>query len=266
MGSPLQNTVLYAFVDALFNMHIHAIKYNRNAFYYKDVIKLIEHPYFEKIADTKEMKSFKKIIIKKNIVFITQDNIRDKFTNDFIIDLFTIWTSNNDAIKVLHKLVAHLKQHLVGKIATVESESAFYIFKSIVILNKLLDENDFALELTTLQIIMQQLVAKETIPFTGEPLKELQLMGILESRTLDFKNVIMLSVNEGKLPKGKSVNSFIPYDMKKYFKLPTYAESDAVFSYHFYRLLQRANNINLIYNSETDDFGSGEKVDLLLNC
>jgi ATP-dependent helicase/nuclease subunit B len=84
-------------------------------------------------------------------------------------------------------------------------------------------------------------------------------MGILESRTLDFKNVIMLSVNEGKLPKGKSVNSFIPYDMKRYFKLPTYAESDAVFSYHFYRLLQRANNITLIYNSETDDFGSGEK-------
>jgi hypothetical protein len=84
-------------------------------------------------------------------------------------------------------------------------------------------------------------------------------MGILESRTLDFKNVIMLSVNEGKLPKGKSVNSFIPYDMKKYFKLPTYAESDGVFAYHFYRLLQRAKNITLVYNSETDDFGSGEK-------
>ena len=69
----------------------------------------------------------------------------------------------------------------------------------------------------------------------------------------------MLSVNEGKLPKGKSVNSFIPYDMKRYFKLPAYTESDAVFAYHFYRLLQRAKNITLIYNSETDDFGSGEK-------
>ena len=68
-----------------------------------------------------------------------------------------------------------------------------------------------------------------------------------------------LSVNEGKLPKGKSVNSFIPYDMKKYFKLPTYTESDAVFAYHFYRLLQRSKNVSLIYNSETDDFGSGEK-------
>ena len=118
---------------------------------------------------------------------------------------------------------------------------------------------DFVLELKTLQIIMQQLVAKEIIPFKGEPLRGVQLMGILETRTLDFQNVIMLGVNEGKLPQSRSVNSFIPYDMKKYFNIPTYSESDAVFSYHFYRLLQRANNISLIYNSETDDFGSGER-------
>ena len=76
----------------------------------------------------------------------------------------------------------------------------------------------------------------------------------------------MLSVNEGKIPKSKSVNSFIPYDLKRYFNLPTYSDRDAVFSYHFYRLLQRAGNITLIYNSETDDFGNGEKVGLLLSC
>ena len=84
-------------------------------------------------------------------------------------------------------------------------------------------------------------------------------MGILESRTLDFKNVILLSVNEGLLPKGKTNNSFIPYDLKLYFKMPTYRESDAIFSYHFYRLLQRAKNIHILYNTETDAFGSGEK-------
>ena len=84
-------------------------------------------------------------------------------------------------------------------------------------------------------------------------------MGILESRTLDFKNIIILSVNEGKLPNSKTLNSFIPYDLKLHFNMPTYRESDAVFSYHFYRLLQRAKNVNILYNSETDDFGSGEK-------
>ena len=84
-------------------------------------------------------------------------------------------------------------------------------------------------------------------------------MGILESRTLDFKNIIILGVNEGFLPQGKSVNSFIPFDLKIYFKMPTFNERDAVFSYHFYRLLQRANNITLTYNTQNDDFGSGEK-------
>jgi len=259
MGSPLKNTTFFVFIEALFNMHIHAIKYNRNAFYYKDIITLIEHPYFIKITDVKEVEAFKKIIVKQNIVFISKSNIRNAFTNDFIIELLTIWESNNDTVKLLNKLVEQLKKYLVGKSASVESEVLTKFFKSITILDKLLDENDFVLELKTLQIIMQQLVAKETIPFKGEPLKGVQLMGILETRTLDFKNIIMLSVNEGKLPKGKSVNSFIPYDLKKYFRIPTYAESDAVFSYHFYRLLQRANNISLIYDSETDDFGSGEK-------
>ena len=173
--------------------------------------------------------------------------------------MLSIWEGNNDAINVLNRLVEYLKTSLVASSATVESEVLSTFFKNIIILRNLLDNHDFVLELKTLQIIMQQLVAKEIIPFKGEPLRGVQLMGILETRTLDFQNVIMLGVNEGKLPQSRSVNSFIPYDMKKYFNIPTYSESDAVFSYHFYRLLQRANNISLIYNSETDDFGSGER-------
>ena len=93
----------------------------------------------------------------------------------------------------------------------------------------------------------------------GEPLNGLQMMGVLETRTLDFKNLIVLSVNEEKLPAGKSFNSFIPFVLKKYFKMPTHEERDAIFAYHFYRLLQRAENVFLLYNTQSDDFGSGEK-------
>ena len=93
----------------------------------------------------------------------------------------------------------------------------------------------------------------------GEPLNGLQMMGVLETRTLDFKNVIIMSVNEEKLPAGKSVNSFIPFVLKKHFKMPTHEERDAIFGYHFYRLLQRAEHVSLIYNTQNDDFGSGEK-------
>ncbi|MAW20834.1 MAG: hypothetical protein CMD16_00375 [Flavobacteriales bacterium] len=259
MGSPLKNTALFAFVESVLNMQINAIKYKKRAFYYKDIINVVEHPYFIKIVGQKEVFDFKRFVVSNNIIFINKDNIKESFSSDFINQLFTIWDAIDDALETLVLLIEKLKGFLVGKLGTIESEVLTTFYRVIIILKKLLDENNFNIEFTTIQVIMKQLVSKETIPFKGEPLKGVQLMGILESRTLDFKNVILLGVNEGKLPKGKSVNSFIPYDLKKYFKLPTYAESDAVFSYHFYRLLQRSNNVNLIYNSETDDFGSGEK-------
>jgi len=259
MGSPLKNTTLFAFVEALFKMQIHAEKYQNNAFYYKDIISVIEHPYFSKLADANEVLAFKRFIIKDNIVFVSKSNLANSFKKSKLSNIFDIWRKSDDALRCISKLIEDLKLPLVGVSASIESEVLATFYKSWTILNNLLADNNFDIELKTLQLVMQQIVSKEMTPFKGEPLKGVQLMGILESRTLDFKNVIILSVNEGKLPKGKSVNSFIPFDMKRYFKLPTYAESDAVFSYHFYRLLQRAQNITLIYNSETDDFGSGEK-------
>ncbi|MFT4903097.1 MAG: ATP-dependent helicase/nuclease subunit B [Thalassomonas sp.] len=260
MGSPLKNSTLFSFVEVLFAMQIHAINYKRNAFYYKDVIAVVEHPYFSKITDEKAVLALKKFIIKDNIVFVSKGNIHSLLLGaEKVEKLFKIWETVDEALQCLDDLVLLLRKPLVGKKGTIASEVLATFSKSLLMLKKLAAEVDFDFELKTLQTVLKQLVSKEMIPFKGEPLKGVQLMGILESRTLDFKNVIMLSVNEGKLPKGKSVNSFIPYDMKRYFKLPTYAESDAVFAYHFYRLLQRANNVTLVYNSETDDFGSGEK-------
>ena len=156
-------------------------------------------------------------------------------------------------------LIILLRETLVGKKGTIDSEVLYAFSKSFNLLKKLISENKFSVELKTLDSILTQLIAKDVIPFQGEPLRGMQLMGILESRTLDFKNVIVMSVNEGFLPKAKSINSFIPFDMKLYFKMPTYRDSDAVYAYHFYRLLQRAQNITLLYSTQTDDFGSGEK-------
>ena len=89
------------------------------------------------------------------------------------------------------------------------------------------------MDLKTLRAIFFQIIGKESIAFMGEPLNGLQMMGVLETRTLDFKNVIIMSVNEEKLPAGKSVNSFIPFVLKKHFKMPTHEERDAIFGYHF---------------------------------
>ena len=87
------------------------------------------------------------------------------------------------------------------------------------------------------------MITTEKLSFQGEPLEGLQLMGMLETRALDFETVIVASVNEGVLPAGKTENSFIPFDVKIEYGLPTYREKDAIFSYHFYRLIQRAKKV-----------------------
>ena len=260
MGSPLKHSSLFSFIDCIFTMQLNAIKYKKQCFYYKDFLIVIQHSYCSKIIDSKVLKDFKNSIIEGNIVFITKKNIDSCFIDNHLIkSIFSIWKNIEQALETFTIIVEQLRLSLVGVRGSIASEVLATFYNSLLIVKKLVFENNFEIELKTLYAIMHQLVAKEIIPFKGEPLEGVQLMGILESRTLDFKNVIMLSVNEGKLPKGKLINSFIPYDMKRYFKLPTYSDSDAVFSYHFYRLLQRANNVSLIYNSETDDFGSGEK-------
>jgi len=148
-----------------------------------------------------------------------------------------------------------LKQYAVG----VEKEYLyrFYtVFQQLETLNKTYNH---ITDLKTLALFYNQILQNEKLFFQGEPLQGLQLMGMLETRALDFETVIITSVNEGILPAGKNESSFIPFDAKKHFGLPTYQEKDSIFSYHFQRLLQRTNNIYLIYNTETDGYGSGEK-------
>ena len=108
------------------------------------------------------------------------------------------------------------------------------------------------------------MLSEQQIDFYGEPLAGLQIMGMLETRTLDFKRVIITSMNEGILPAGKSQNSFIPYDLKGHFEMPTHQEKDAVYAYHFYRLLQRAEEVWLIYDSDMKGVGAKEKSRFIL--
>ena len=125
-------------------------------------------------------------------------------------------------------------------------------------LSELHQEYPFLTDTASLFMLYEQLLEEDTLDFEGKPLEGLQIMGMLESRCLDFETVIITSVNEGVLPAGKSNNSFIPYEVKREFDLPTYKEKDAVYTYHFYRLLQRAKNIYLCYNTEPDVLNGGE--------
>ena len=137
-----------------------------------------------------------------------------------------------------------------------------YLYRFNTLFNEIASLNHkfgFITNASVLFSVYKGLLSGETLDFQGEPLEGLQIMGMLESRVLDFETVIITSVNEGILPSGKTYNSFIPFDVKIENNLPTYKEKDAVYAYHFYSLIQRAKNIYLIYNTEVDTLKGGEK-------
>ena len=111
----------------------------------------------------------------------------------------------------------------------------------------------------TMEVLINQLVSSESIDFQGEPLQGLQVMGLLETRLLNFENVILLSVNEGKLPLGNSQNTYLPFDVRRHFELHTFLENDSIYAYHFYRLIQDSNNVHLLFNALNSGVNTGEK-------
>ncbi|MGI9545941.1 MAG: PD-(D/E)XK nuclease family protein, partial [Flavobacteriaceae bacterium] len=146
---------------------------------------------------------------------------------------------------------------------SLEVEQLYCFYTLFNQLSDMVQAFPYVKDIPTLQSLFTQLMKQQTIDFQGEPLEGLQIMGMLESRVLDFETVIISSVNEGILPSGKKGNSFIPFDLKKEMDLPTYKEKDAVYTYHFYRLLQRAKNVYLLYNTEPDVLLGGEMSRLL---
>ncbi len=282
MGYPLKNTPVAGYFDLIFSLHENGMKFGKGkatySFYHTDLIKLLSHPYTAILltGDNSDA-SIRKVIQAiqtRNIVFAGFSMIESIFIEfkkekefEVLARLLNHWKSPADAIKCITSLIDQLKNAIINQReiqsenkASLELEYLFAFTKIIKRIHDLtIDYNTLINDIKTLRSIINQIVRGTTLPFYGEPLMGLQVMGMLETRTLDFENVILLSCNEDILPSGKTVNSFVPFELKRHFGLPTYSDKDAIFAYHFYRLLQRAKNIYLLYNTENDDFGSGEK-------
>lgn len=262
MGYPLKDMPLAGLFNKLFKMHLNQLKFNKKTteFYYKDVLSLLNDPFLNKLYTEKLQKIISKIN-KENRIFLTLENLKNGISKEeqselsIVFSLFSLSTDTNKIIAQCSALINALKPFVEG----VEKEYLFRFYNVFQQLETLNTTYNHIEDLKTLTLFYGQLLQNEKLSFQGEPLRGLQLMGMLETRALDFDTVVITSVNEGILPGGKNEFSFIPYDVKKYFDLPTYQEKDAIFSYHFQRLLQRAKNIYLIYNTETDGYGSGEK-------
>jgi ATP-dependent helicase/nuclease subunit B len=262
MGYPLKDIPTTSLLFSVFQLFVSQEKLQKksvNEFYYKDVIRFFKHQSIYGLIST--IDEFTSEIAKENHTFINEDRLF-KFLEDqtlevknVVLNVFKSFDVVDNFIDRILDLINLLKED----VNSLEKEYLFRFYTVFTQLKTLQNEFHYFTDLKILFQFFKQLISSESLSFQGEPLKGLQLMGMLETRVLDFENIILASANEGVLPASNQQNSFIPFDVKIEFGLPTYREKDAIFSYHFFRLLQRAKNIFILYNTEHDVFGSGEK-------
>jgi hypothetical protein len=263
MGYSGKNNPSQILIAKLFKMHTNALARNGASyvFYYKDVLDILTHPLIEPYAKTSQLI---KTIKENNYTFITYSRLNELNLNpsDLFSLLFQKWENGSLAVlENISTLLLLIKENFNNDNEE-EKIAKTFVFSIFKVINKLINyysQHSHIDNIQTLFAIYKQVIDVAEVSFEGEPLNGLQIMGVLESRVLDFDTVIVTSMNEGKFPAGKSQNSFIPYDVKKELGLPTFKEKDAIYTYHFYHLLQRAKNIYLIYNTENDGLDAGER-------
>ena len=256
MGYPLKNSNIYSFFYLLLNTHAK----NQNSFYYKNVISLISHELISPILN--KQNDLRRKIKNENLIYMSKNDIINMDNENKLIYklIFSKWNNASEGIDSCLDLI-----ELIKKYYSRNPENDFINLELLYNINKIFlqiklssEKLDYLKNINSLKIIFKELCEMNASPFNGEPVKGLQIMGMLETRLLNYKNIIITSVNEGVLPVGNNSNSFIPFEIKKANNLQTFKEKDSVFAYHFYRLIKRAQNIWFIYNTEPDAVNSGE--------
>ena len=272
MGFPLVYFPFSNLVKHIFEMHIHAISHGNTSYYYKTVLRILTHPIIQ--THFNRVDRLVTNLTAKNSVTIHYADIKTSgesiIINDFEVLLKLFKPIKDNSIQVLLHKINSLIAVLKNKQQGFEKEVLYKHFK---LNQKLLQLNDKypyfenkVKDIVPVKAFFQlykKIIALENLNFIGEPLQGLQIMGFLETQALDFKHLIITSMNEGTIPKGKKPKSFIPFDIRKHYKLLTYREEDAIMSYHFFRLLEASEKVTLLFNNQTDTFGSGEKSQFL---
>ncbi len=264
MGLPLKSLNLTNSIEVLFEAHERAIrlKIDENRafqFYHKDIERLILTPFGRFILNEGEEGtsiSLSSQIRKYNAPFVSPKRLAEWTPN---APLFCTLLSELKPNELLHAMLNALAvYHDRDETLPEEKEAAKRLHGATRKLIELFFEYERETDLKTALLLFRQLQREEKLDFFGEPLRGLQVMGVLETRLLSFEGLVMTHVNEEQLPAGKTDNSFIPYDVKRSLGLPTHREKDAIYAYHFYRLLQGASKVYLLYNTESQAIGSGE--------
>ncbi|WP_304138687.1 PD-(D/E)XK nuclease family protein [Mesonia mobilis] len=256
MGLPLKETPLASLFEVIFEIQ----QTENQNFYYKPIIDILNHPFIlMKLGESSQQ--LQQQIHQENLVYLSRTQILElssESTKHLLGEILLQHKTPQSLLKAFTNLCQKLRlEDALDK--PLETEYLYHFHQLFVKIQNLIAEQSPIQSIKSLHRISRDTLETESLDFSGSPFDGLQLMGMLESRVLDFENIIITSVNEGVLPAGKSSNSFIPFDLKKEYGLPTYKEKDAIYTYHFYRLLQRAKNVHILYNTESGSLNGGEK-------
>lgn len=254
MGFPLKNLSFSNAIKKLFYLQKQQEK-KSSSYYYADVLPILEELPNDEI-DGDIIQKFIANIEERNIVYISKNLLAELLGKLSYFQLLQKPESTQDFLDLLIKFCYELK---FKELDDIQYENVAHFEKVFKVIKNQLLPYKIDIKIETLEVLINQLVNTESIDFVGEPLAGFQIMGLLETRLLNFKNIILLSVNEGKLPLGNTQNTYIPFDVRKNFGLNTFLENDSIYAYHFYRLIQNSENVHLLYNALSSGVNTGEK-------
>lgn len=272
MGFPFESTSVHTFASKMFSLFRNA---HEGKFYHQDVSKLLNDDFLSSLHEIynisqlfgEQQRNEKNVYIEWADIVRVIEKEEERKVSRFKLVFSTIFQPSQgqpDQLIVIfqHIILLAAKQYAPidnpSKEQILDREEVMTFHEIVDYIASLQEEDHFIEEISTLEKIYTRLARRHKVTFKGEPLEGLQILGMLETRNLDFDNITLLSVNEGVLPLGRSENTLIPYVLKKAFNIPTFEEKDAIYAYHFYCMLQRAKHINLVYSSDTDVSGKGE--------
>ena len=278
MGYPLAGTPVASLMEYILALQKN-IRYvdRRPVFYFRDVLPILNHRYIS-TTSPEMVSNLVKNISENNKIYISYDDLNKTpllsilFTPVTAVETFSDYLIN--VLQELNKAVegGKLKVESVNSdteplstfnsqlstINDIEQEFIFHYFATVNRMKEVMREANVEMKIDTYFRLLKRVTDTITIPFHGEPLSGLQIMGVLETRALDFDRLIILSMNEGIFPLRKAANSFIPYNLRRGFGLPTYEHQDSVWAYHFYRLIYRASHVSLLYDTRSNGLQTGE--------
>ena len=264
-GYPLQQTPIASLVTLLVNLWMNGFSKRHQAFRLHELNNLFRHPYAVFISP--EIPELHRNLNENRIYYIKADELRKDESLSYLFD--SIFEEDHETQKPhltewLKTIVKTVAQHGEDNNDAMFQESLYRMYTLLNRLSDLINSGDLIVENTTLQRLLRQLTAATTIPFHGEPARGVQIMGVLETRNLDFEHVLILSCNEGNMPKGVDDASFIPHALRAAYGLTTIDNKVAIYSYYFHRLLQRAKDVTILYCNATEGSHTGEMSRFML--